>query len=219
MIIKNYSKFVKLARNMLLHPRRYFEIVHVIQKLTNATIFQIGIIGKDLYSNMNLHEHIKKSHVQCEDQNLIFAGMPESPLLYLLVRILKPDIIVETGVASGLTSTFILQALHDNKKGRLYSIDLSKIDGVAYPKGYFLEGGETGVIPRGGESGWMIPLELRYRWTLISGRTSEKLLPLLEELEHIDIFLHDSEHSYKNMLFEYQSVLPYIRRGGGNVES
>lgn len=44
--------------------------------------------------------------------------------LYVLVRTTKPKSIIETGVAGGDSSALILQALHDNKKGKLYSIDL-----------------------------------------------------------------------------------------------
>ncbi len=45
-------------------------------------------------------------------------------MLYTLVRMQKPENIIETGVASGRSSMAILSALKDNKKGRLYSIDL-----------------------------------------------------------------------------------------------
>ena len=44
--------------------------------------------------------------------------------LYFLVRELKPEKIIETGVHRGVSSLFILQALEDNGKGELYSIDL-----------------------------------------------------------------------------------------------
>lgn len=44
-------------------------------------------------------------------------------LLYFLVRKIKPSIIVETGVAAGWSSLFILRALSKNGKGKLYSSD------------------------------------------------------------------------------------------------
>ena len=44
--------------------------------------------------------------------------------LYFLIRELKPEKIIETGVHRGVSSLFILQALEDNEKGELYSIDL-----------------------------------------------------------------------------------------------
>ena len=44
-------------------------------------------------------------------------------LLYFLVRKIKPSIVVETGVAAGWSSLFILRALYKNGKGKLYSSD------------------------------------------------------------------------------------------------
>ena len=43
--------------------------------------------------------------------------------LYYLCRILKPKNVIETGVAYGISSSYILQALEANKFGKLYSID------------------------------------------------------------------------------------------------
>ena len=46
------------------------------------------------------------------------------------------------------------------------------------------------------------------------GRSSEKLAPLLEKVAEIGIFFHDSEHSYKNMLWEFQTAWAYLKSGG-----
>ena len=111
---------------------------------------------------------------------------------------LKPEIVVETGVSDGMSSFFILSALNENKKGNLYSIDLPE---VGMPKLY------------GKEPGWIADDNLRKRWTLVYGKTKKKLAPLLNELRHVDIFLHDSEHSYTNMKFEFSMVLRYMNDG------
>lgn len=47
----------------------------------------------------------------------------DGPSLYLLMRLLKPASVMETGVAAGVSSCFILQAMQDNNKGHLYSIE------------------------------------------------------------------------------------------------
>jgi predicted O-methyltransferase YrrM len=49
---------------------------------------------------------------------------------------------------------------------------------------------------------------------LIPGKSSVKLVPLLKKLARIDIFLHDSEHSYQNMLWEFQTAWSYLKSGG-----
>ena len=40
------------------------------------------------------------------------------------------------------------------------------------------------------------------------------MAPLLKKVVEIDIFLHDSEHSYQNMLWEFQTAWTYLKSGG-----
>ena len=117
--------------------------------------------------------------------------------LYIMTRILKPEIVIETGVFEGHSSLSILLALEGNSKGHLYSIDLPS------PK-----------LPPGKEPGWIVPEHLRKRWDLRLGKSSELLPGLLEEIKEVDIFLHDSEHSHENMYWEYKTAWDYMRKGG-----
>jgi predicted O-methyltransferase YrrM len=128
-------------------------------------------------------------------------------MVYCLVRSLKPDVFLETGVHHGLSSAYILQGLADNGGGRLVSIDFrlprrQLPDGVSYD------------WPPGRGSGWIIPERLRGGWTLVEGRSVEKLRPVLSDLDRVDVFLHDSEHTYENMMFEFRSVWPHLTKGG-----
>ena len=123
------------------------------------------------------------------------------PIVYVCVRILKPDVMVETGVASGSSSVYILHAMELNRKGFLYSIDLPNVDKGA-------------SVPKDKQTGWLVSFELRHRWKLIFGRSQDELPILLKELRSIDAFLHDSEHTYENMMFEYETAWPYIKKGG-----
>lgn len=120
-----------------------------------------------------------------------------SVLLYLICRILKPEKVVETGVAYGRSSTLILQALHDNNFGNLYSIDYS-----------FRPWESKKML------GSMIPDYLRNRWKLVYGMSKKKLKPLLNSLGKIDIFIHDSAHTYENMMFEFSTSWPHINKNG-----
>jgi len=117
--------------------------------------------------------------------------------LYSLCRIVKPKIIVETGVAYGRSSSYILQALNDNKMGKLYSIDFT-----------FRPWESKSMI------GSAIPNNLKHRWEFIFGTSAEKLKPILNKLEKIDIFLHDSLHTFKNMMFEFETAWPFIKDDG-----
>ena len=116
--------------------------------------------------------------------------------LYTIVRLERPDMIMETGVFNGDSSHAILKAMQMNRKGYLCSIDLPLLE-------------LNGKLP-----GWVVPNELRSKWTLKLGKTSDILSPLLDILPEIDIFLHDSEHSYKNMLFEYITAWHTLKTNG-----
>ena len=60
----------------------------------------------------------------------------------------------------------------------------------------------------------MVPTDLRNRWHLYLGDAKELLPRLLQTLGTIDIFIHDSLHSYEHMLFEFQTAWPHLRGGG-----
>lgn len=122
---------------------------------------------------------------------------------YAIMRTLRPRIVVETGVAAGISSAHILKALHLNGIGVLYSIDLPN-----YPP-Y----GPTWV-PHGLEVGYAVPPNLRSNWKLMLGDSREELPKLLKALPHVDIFLHDSLHTYEHMTFEYEIAWKALKKKG-----
>jgi len=117
---------------------------------------------------------------------------------YAAVRAFKPEVIVETGVANGISSTHLLLACKLNERGHVYSID---IDNGEY-------------IPPGKSTGWIVPDDLRERWTLLLGDAREILPQLLSQLRSMDIFIHDSLHTYEHMKFEITLGYSHIRSGG-----
>lgn len=134
----------------------------------------------------------------------------EFPILYLyfVCRYIRPDKVVETGVFNGISSASILKALEKNG-GHLYSIDLPNV-------GYQDESGRyrSTVLPAERKTGFIIPESLKTNWTLISGDSREKLPVLLQSIGEIDIFHHDSRHTYDNMMFEYETIWPYLKYNG-----
>jgi predicted O-methyltransferase YrrM len=130
------------------------------------------------------------------------------------VREQKPHVAVETGVCNGVSTAFLLLALERNGEGELHSIDLPEVAGEEYEQGTFWDGKGGAVIPPGKEPGWMVPPELRARWQLVLGRSQDELPPLLERVGEIDFFMHDSEHSYECMSFEFRTAWEALREGG-----
>jgi predicted O-methyltransferase YrrM len=141
-------------------------------------------------------------------------GYDEGLRLYRLLRELQPEVAVETGVCNGVSTAFLLLALEDNGKGQLHSIDLPEIAGEEYEEGTFWDGKGGAVIPPGKEPGWMVPPGLRERWRLVLGRSQDELPPLLDRVGEIDFFMHDSEHSYECMSFEFRTAWAALRDGG-----
>ncbi len=141
---------------------------------------------------------IKMKGLYGEDRQLSVLSLEESMSLYFSVLIMKPETVIETGVSDGISSLFILSALEKNGRGNLYSIDFPE---VGMPKLY------------GKEPGWIVDEALRTKWTLIYGKSSKELLPLLTKLRFVNIFFHDSEHSYSNMKFEFSTALKYMQKG------
>jgi predicted O-methyltransferase YrrM len=139
-------------------------------------------------------------------------GLAERIYLYAILRTLEPKLAVETGVANGFSTAFALLALERNGHGELHSIDYPRAFGQDAAE-FHEEIGSVGV-PAEHEPGWLVPERLRERWTLRLGRSQDELPPLLESLGTIDFFLHDSEHSYECMRFEFTSAWPALREGG-----
>jgi predicted O-methyltransferase YrrM len=149
-------------------------------------------LNKEFYDRIEENQRVS-SGIRNSSWNFSI-GETLGAVLYAICRKQKPEVVVETGVASGVSSSFILCALEQNKHGQLYSIDLP------WWQDY--------------ESGWRIPNYLRHRWHLIQGKSSKTLLPLLEKVAEVDIFLHDSDHTYQNMLWEYRIVWKYLKPRG-----
>lgn len=136
-------------------------------------------------------------------------SMPSHAALYLLCRGMKPRVVVETGTYWGISTSVILRALHENNIGTLYSIDL--------PNGaYTTDSGEVHAekLPEGTPTGAAVPDFLKDKWNLVLGDAAETLVPLLAKVGQIDLFFHDSKHTYSHMLWECQQVWPYLKKEG-----
>jgi hypothetical protein len=108
--------------------------------------------------------------------------------VWCLTHHLRPGKIVETGVARGITTRFLLEALERNGIGHLWSIDLPP------PLDRNLHA-QIGVA---------VPKNLHTRWTYVRGSSRRRLPALLARLESINLFVHDSAHTARNLLFELE---------------
>ena len=105
---------------------------------------------------------------------------------YILVRALKPRIVLETGTDAGIGSAVLARALQRNaddggRPGHLWTFDL------------------------GTDAGWATPEPLRTWVTHVRGDLRETLPKAVEDLPApIDLMIHDSDHSYEHEMFEFR---------------
>jgi predicted O-methyltransferase YrrM len=222
------SAIAKAMQLLAILPRRPLEFVDRIQGGLDSRFSSFGVSG--LYLPCNLAQAVPalertlKVDLRCREfqeetadlrnaiadrQLFIERGdIPEdyqahdadsrlAEFCYSITRALRPAKVLETGVCQGVTSAHILAALSRNRAGELHSVDL--------PPLLHEESVKTGVL---------IPPELRSRWRFYRGASRRVLGPLLRTLGQIDIFLHDSLHTHRNMTMEFRCVWPYLRPGG-----
>lgn len=136
-----------------------------------------------------LADHRERSSIpRIHDGGFAFAR-----LCYVACRLARPENVVETGVAHGVSTAFILEALRVNGRGRLFSIDLPP-----------LRGHEAGSV------GAAVPEDLRDRWELLTGATRLVLPRLMRRLDGVGVFVHDSLHTYRTMRMEFDTIWPRL---------
>jgi predicted O-methyltransferase YrrM len=120
-------------------------------------------------------------------------GALDCATLYGLTRWQRPTVIVESGGYLGMSSAFILKALADEglTKAKLYSLEWNQDC----------------------DHGALIPSELRPQFVPLRGRV-EDFIKRDELPPRIDMFLHDSSHRYRHMLWEFREFWGRLRDGG-----
>lgn len=180
-------------------PRPFFNYLQREKNLANF----LGLEKSEVRAYLKEADEITRTMLKLTQEAKLGTMLSplRGPIIHVCTRVLKPAIMVETGVASGSSTYYILQAMKSNGRGTLYSIDLPNV-------------GKGALIPEGKEVGWLVPARLKCGWILILGRSQNELPPLVKKLKSIDVFLHNSEHTYKNMMLEYETVWPHLREGG-----
>ena len=110
------------------------------------------------------------------------------------VRAVRPQKLFETGVADGASTRILLDAMEENGDGRLWSVDVTP---------------EAGALARQSPG--------VHRWQLVvlpaRGRAAA-LRAALGPAAPLDVFLHDSDHSYPWQMFEYREAWNVLAPGG-----
>jgi predicted O-methyltransferase YrrM len=201
--LKNRSRFA------LRHPRYALRAIfrdllaldeRFLAGVTGSSPRAIREFLSEPFEDSEFVSHFRQAQESLRDVEAIGADCYAKRVLlqYAVVRAQKPDRILETGVANGVSSAYLLLALRRNERGELHSIDV----------------GDGSFVPCGQSTGWIIPDWLRPRWTLHLGDARECLPGVLDRLGSVDIFIHDSLHTYEHMKFEYRAAYPHLHPGG-----
>ncbi len=219
------STLLQLASLMATHPREFYD--RVATKIeVSAERMRMREFRRESYNPCNwdeavlrLHGHVEigvqrflaepqLTEIEARVRRGIAYDLTDAPfalahcsdmtlarLCYALVRAMQPKVLLETGVAFGVTSAFILMALDVNGQGMLHSVDLPPLGRNASK---FV--------------GILVPEALRGRWQLHPGSTRRVLPKLLPRVAPIDIFVHDSLHTYRTMSHDFRIVTPFLSR-------
>ncbi len=150
-------------------------------KLEDWNNFALRLSPKlNIESERYLKSHLSK--LSLIEKNIPFkmGGAAAIRICYFLVRFLKPDTVLETGVAIGNSSRAILSGLKINKKGILYSSDLP----------YLSQKNATKYI------GIIVEKKLKSKWKLFVGQDIENLTLINKKINKIDFLHYDSDKSY-----------------------
>lgn len=171
-------------------PKRLSEVFDEKEKV-------IREYQKEIENNSAFYNQYDKKIRNLKDENL-FKGTTstlDAQTMYVVCRLIEPDVVIETGVRYGSFDAHITAALNKNDNGVMYGIDLpNSIEKFDY--------------------GYLIPDDCRSRWNLRLGDSNDILPELLEDEGPVDMFLHDSLHTREHMNWEYETAYPRISDGG-----
>jgi len=114
--------------------------------------------------------------------------------LWGLVRSVRPDRMLETGIADGASTRVVLDAMEANDRGALFGVDIDRNVGRLARESSGAHRWKLTVLPKRGRA--------------------RALRALLRSVGPLDAFLHDSDHSYPWQLFEYREAWRVLAPGG-----
>ncbi len=158
-----------------------------VSAVTGAEIAQVRAWMRELQDDHDLAGHVTR-RLSSNPRRGVCAKEPHWARRfgwYAFVRATEPDHVVETGTHLGLGSCALAAALLRNGHGRLTTIDIDP------------------------EAGHLIGEP----WAGVIDRRTGSSIDVLAELTDVDIFLHDSLHTYDYEAKELTAVAPKLSAG------
>ena len=183
-----------VTRDMLSMDERF------LSKITGAPLRSIRSYLQEPFRNLAFMQNLREAEIDLPQGEKASAAMYSKKVLlqYVVARAVRPGIVVETGIANGVSCAYLLLALKLNGKGVLHSVEI----------------GDSSYLPPGRNAGWVVPDWLRHGWQVHIGDSKIVLPKILDQLRQVDVFIHDSLHTAEHMKFEFECAYPYLRDGG-----
>ena len=156
-----------------------------VSTVSGAAVGQVRTWIQELEDDKQLFDHVT-ARLSTNPRRGICAKEPRWARRfgwYALVRAIQPEHVVETGTHLGLGSCAIAAALLRNGHGRLTTIDIEA------------------------SSGYLIGAP----WANVIDRCTGSSIDVLAGLRNVDMFLHDSLHTYDYETKELAAVEPNLR--------
>lgn len=134
-------------------------------------------------------------------RGIVMGGGGSIDLLYFIVRWLRPQVVLETGVAAGWSSYAVLDALERNQAGELRSSDFPYFR-LKNPEHYI---------------GILVPEALKHRWKLETHGDRRNLPVLLDGVSQLDLVHYDSDKSRPGREWFAGQITPLLRRGSAII--
>ena len=188
-----FSKILNRFSNLISSNKTDFNWLN--NNKSDLDNFLIKIDSDLLEESKSIHKEINdRANKILPALNVKLGGGASDKLLYFMVRLKKPETIIETGVAAGFSSLSILKAIDFNKKGKLYSSDFPYFR-LKEPEKYI---------------GVLVDRSIYKNWELEIEGDSVNIPRFLNSIEKIDLFHYDSDKSYGGKIKTFELVRPKL---------
>jgi predicted O-methyltransferase YrrM len=151
---------------------------------------------------------IEKHAADMTTQRHVEMGVSWQTYVAELIRTMPPGpvVVVETGVYSGLSTFYLLSAIADRGPGSvLASVDpLYKSQNDATNK----------IVDVELRPFWKGKDHILSNWKFFAGKSRDIFPQVINAFPEWDVFIHDSDHSKENMIFELETALKHVKPGG-----
>lgn len=166
-----------------------------------------------------INRRIEKCENKVENKPFSLGGMMlGGETAYLLTRLLEPDTVLEIGVANGISTLYILEALNElETTADVRAIDKPQFESdIREKRGARGLSGVGGIIPDEKEAGWVAPINHRSRheYQYYVGDFTEVLPKVVDSMPPVDLAIYDASKDVDEMQMAYEILIQSLSSQG-----